>query len=76
MRLPCSLHLHATAARIALSPTFPFHPRAVLMRLLGKSYSFEDVLCYALGTLAALSTGLSPSIAKVGWACLHVYVTS
>lgn len=35
------------------------------MRLLGKSYSFEDVLCYTLGTLAALSTGLSPSTAKV-----------
>ncbi|KAL4431061.1 hypothetical protein ABPG75_006317 [Micractinium tetrahymenae] len=37
---------------------------SVLMRLLGKSYSFEDALCYALGALAALSTGLSPSIAK------------
>lgn len=61
--------MRAAAGLIALSSR-PYHPHAVLMRLLGKSYSFEDVLCYALGALSALSTGLSPSTAKVSLSAL------
>ncbi len=42
------------------------HQTAVLMRLLGKSYTLEDAAFYAVGVLAAWAAGISPATAKVG----------
>ena len=41
---------------------------AVLMRLLGKSYTLQDAAFYAAGALAAVAAGASPSTARVGTA--------
>lgn len=41
------------------------HSAAVLMRLLGKSYTLDDAVFYGAGMLAAMAVGVSPATAKV-----------
>ena len=64
LKLSCRQTDTFCAAPLPHPPCYP-SLYAVLMRLLGKSYTLEDAAFYAAGLLAALAAGASPATAGV-----------